>query len=60
LLERNELRISELFNLAKVKYVEQDEIDRFDPEHLSFFNINTQSELDRARKLAVERVWLPE
>jgi len=59
LLEHNELRISELFNMAKVKYVEEDEVNRFDPEHLSFFNINTQADLDEARKLAVERGWLP-
>jgi len=58
LLQHNELRISELFNLTKVKYVEEAEIDRFDPEHLSFFNINTQAELARARKLAVEKGWL--
>jgi len=54
LLEHNELRISTLFNMAKVKYVEEDELDRLDPEHLSFFNINTQADLNEARKLAVE------
>jgi len=55
LLEQNELKISELFSMVKVKYVEEDEINRFDPEHLSFFNINSQDDLDRARKLAAER-----
>ncbi len=59
LLERNELRISELFNMAKVKYVEEHEINKFDPEHLSFFNINTQADLDEARKLAIDKGWLP-
>ena len=54
LLEQNELRISELFSMVKVKYVDEDEINRFDPEHLSFFNINTQADLDRARKLAAK------
>ncbi|GAH31293.1 unnamed protein product, partial [marine sediment metagenome] len=38
--------------------VEEDEIDKFDPEHLSFFNINTQTELDEARRLAVEKCLL--
>jgi len=58
LLEQDELRIRKLFSMVKVKYVEEDEINRFDPEHLSFFNINSQADLDRARKLATERGWL--
>lgn len=55
LLELNELRISELFDTVKVRYVGEDEINRFDSEHLSFFNINTQADLDKARKLATEQ-----
>lgn len=58
LLERNELRISELFSVVKVRYVEENEIDKFDPEHLSFYNINTQADLDEARRLAVEKCLL--
>ncbi|MBI2829893.1 MAG: molybdenum cofactor guanylyltransferase [Chloroflexi bacterium] len=54
LLERNDLSILKLFEQVRVRYVEVDEIDRFDPEHLSFFNINTKSDLDKAAKL-VER-----
>jgi molybdopterin-guanine dinucleotide biosynthesis protein A len=55
LLEQNELRIRKLFSMVKVKYVEEDELNRFDPKHLSFFNINSQDDLERARKLAAER-----
>jgi len=51
LLEQNELGISKLFSMVKVKYVEEDEINNFDPEHLSFFNINSKDDLKRARKL---------
>ena len=58
LLEQHELKISELFTMVKVRYIEEDEINRFDPEHLSFFNINTQADLERAKKLAAERGWL--
>jgi len=58
LLEQDERRIDKLFSMVKVKYIEEDEINRFDPEHLSFFNINSQADLDRARKLATERGWL--
>lgn len=59
LLERNELRISNLFTMVKVKHVEEAEMNRFDPEHLSFFNINTQADLDEARKVAAAKEWPP-
>ena len=53
MLERNELRVSKLLNAVKVKCVEEDEINKFDPGHLSFLNINTQADLNEARKLAI-------
>jgi molybdopterin-guanine dinucleotide biosynthesis protein A len=58
LLKQDELKIIELFRVVKVRYVEEAEIDRFDPDHLSFFNINDQADLDRARKLATDKRWL--
>lgn len=58
LLEQDKRRIYELFGMVTVRYVEQAEIDRFDPEHLSFFNINSEQDLDKARKLAIEKGWL--
>ena len=51
LLEQGNLRVSELFTLVRVRYVETEEINRFDPEHLSFFNINTEADLEMAREL---------
>ena len=57
LLERDERQIRKLFSMVKVKYIEEDEINRFDPNHLSFFNINTQDNLEMARKLAAEKGW---
>ena len=56
LLEQGRIRVSELFKLVKVRYVEAEEIDRIDPEHLSFFNINTEADLEKARELAREVV----
>jgi molybdopterin-guanine dinucleotide biosynthesis protein A len=32
-----------------VRYVDEETIDRIDPEHLSFFNINTEADLEEAR-----------
>jgi molybdopterin-guanine dinucleotide biosynthesis protein A len=54
LLEQGEIRFRALFPLVKVRYIEDDEISRFDPEHLSFFNVNTEADLERAQRLAKE------
>jgi len=51
LLKQGILGVRELFHLVRVRYVEAEEVDRFDPQHLSFFNINTRSDLVRARDL---------
>jgi len=52
LLKQGNLKIHELFTLVKVRYVEATEINRFDPEHLSFFNVNTEADLKMAREIA--------
>lgn len=46
--------IIELFNYVRVRYVEAAEIERFDPKHRSFFNINTKEDLEKARKIAAD------
>ena len=51
LLRQGNLKITELFTLVRVRYVEAEEINRFDPKHLSFFNINTEADLETAREL---------
>jgi len=53
LLKRGSLEVRALFELVKVRYVEAEEIDRFDPKHLSFFNINTEADLEKAQQLAM-------
>ncbi|MEE8194363.1 MAG: molybdenum cofactor guanylyltransferase [Dehalococcoidales bacterium] len=52
LLDSGNLKTGSLLNRVRVRYVEAGEIDRFDPEHLSFFNINTEAELRGAEELA--------
>lgn len=52
LIKDNIFRIIELFPLVKVRYVKNVEIDRFDPDHLSFFNVNTEDDLMLGRELA--------
>ena len=54
ILKQGKKVIIELFNYVKVRYIETEEVDRFDPKHLSFFNINTREELELAREIAGE------
>ena len=52
LMEQGNLGVHALLDMVKVRYVDAEEIDRFDPEHLSFFNINTEADLKTAKELA--------
>ncbi len=54
LLKLGRLSLLELLTLVNVRYVEAEEINRFDPENLSFFNVNTEDDLEKARKLVKE------
>jgi molybdopterin-guanine dinucleotide biosynthesis protein A len=51
MIKQDKLSVNQLFHLVKTRYVETEEIERFDPKHLSFFNINTKADLKRAREL---------
>jgi molybdenum cofactor guanylyltransferase len=52
ILEQGKKVIIELFDYVKVRYIDTEEVERFDPKHLSFFNINTREDLELARKVA--------
>ncbi len=52
LIKQGGLSIRKLFTSVRVRYVKAAEINRFDPEHLSFFNINTKADLKTAREIA--------
>jgi len=45
--------------LVKTRYVGEDEIAEFDPEHLSFFNVNTAADLEKAKILIKQREQSP-
>ncbi len=55
MLKKDELGIYRLLDLVNVRYVDSEEISRFDPEHLSFFNINTEADMEKAEELARRR-----
>jgi molybdopterin-guanine dinucleotide biosynthesis protein A len=44
-------RIRHALTDLRIRYIEESEIDRYDPDHLSFFNVNTPEELARAQAL---------
>lgn len=48
MLRAGDLKIAPLFDAVRVRYVDEGAIDRIDPHHLSFFNINTQADLEEA------------
>jgi molybdopterin-guanine dinucleotide biosynthesis protein A len=52
MLKEGELGVHKLFPRVNVRYVDEDEIRRFDPEQRSFFNINTEGDLQMAREIA--------
>lgn len=52
MIEQDRKVIVDLFNDVKVRFVDGEEVSRFDAEHLSFFNINTREDLDKARIIA--------
>ena len=49
---QNNLRIIELVQHVRVRYLSSEEIQRYDSENLSFFNVNTEAELSVANKIA--------
>lgn len=54
LIDEDKLSILDLYPLVRVRHVEDNELNQFDPEHLSFFNINTETDLQVAKSLFKE------
>jgi molybdopterin-guanine dinucleotide biosynthesis protein A len=50
-LQRGDLKVRSILTELRVRRVEEEEIDRVDPERLSFFNVNTSDDLKRAQAL---------
>jgi molybdopterin-guanine dinucleotide biosynthesis protein A len=51
-LDANRLKVISFFADVRVRSVASEEIDRFDPRRLSFFNVNTPDDLAEAERLA--------
>ena len=52
LLVAGDLKISLFYDKVKVAYVPESEIALVDPDYLSFFNVNTAQDVERAKGLA--------
>jgi molybdopterin-guanine dinucleotide biosynthesis protein A len=52
-LDAGRMRMISFFPDVRVRFVDEAEIDQFDPQHLSFFNVNTPEDLEQARRLAL-------
>jgi molybdopterin-guanine dinucleotide biosynthesis protein A len=52
LLQRDNLKVIAFYSQVQVRYVEQEEIETLDPQHLSFFNVNSPADLQWARRMA--------
>lgn len=53
-IKHDRLEINKLLDLLNVRYIELAECQRFDPQLLTFFNINYPSDVDRAMSLFAE------
>jgi molybdopterin-guanine dinucleotide biosynthesis protein A len=54
-LDAGQLKITGFFADVRVRYVDSPVLAALDPEGLSFFNINTPEDLERARQIAANQ-----
>lgn len=52
LISSGNLKIADLFTQVKVRKVKEEDLKRFDPELISFTNMNTKEDLDRLYQLS--------
>ena len=51
-----DLKISGFYDEVRVRYLSEEDVAALDPEFLSFFNVNTPEDLDRALSLAAQGI----
>ena len=51
-----DLKISGFYDQVRVRYLSEEDVAALDPEFLSFFNVNTPEDLDRALFLAAQGI----
>jgi molybdopterin-guanine dinucleotide biosynthesis protein A len=53
-LKEQNLKMRDILDRLRAKRIGVDQINRLDPQHLSFFNINTEEDLKRAESLKIK------
>ncbi len=51
-LDAGQMRVISFFPSVRLRVVEEAEVDRFDPQHVTFFNVNRPEDLARAELMA--------
>lgn len=51
LLNKGNLSLAQLIESVSTRYVMKNEIEIYDPDHMSIFNINTQNDLEKAKSI---------
>jgi hypothetical protein len=54
-LDTDQLKVIGFYPQVRVRYIEEGEHRRFDPQGVSFYNVNTPEELAEAQRLADSR-----
>ena len=49
------LKLLDILNFFKVRYISQEEIEKFDPKESSFFNVNSHKDYKEALKIWLKR-----
>jgi molybdopterin-guanine dinucleotide biosynthesis protein A len=55
LIKENKLSVRKLVGLLNTRYILPEEIETYDPELTSFFNINSELELQKAKRIIKKR-----
>lgn len=50
LITKRDLKITNIFRYVKVKIIAQQEVSRFDPEGIAFFNVNTMADYNKIKE----------
>ncbi len=58
-LQKGNLKIRRVLDNFRVKKIRSEEIDRLDPQHLSFVNINTEEDLKKVESLNIKKSEVP-
>ncbi len=54
-IEFTNLKLLDILNFFKVRYISQEEVEKFDPKEFSFFNVNSPKDYEEALKIWLKR-----